>query len=149
MKHRHQDKIIKLCSFLLIILGFGSCNILPKDEYGTPSADYQVNGRVLSAIGNNPVKGIKATISTPENPYERRDTTYTDANGEFILIVKNGWPDDPKKLSVKFEDMDGELNGGTFDTKEFDVIFTNPIYNGKEGNWYQGKATKEIGDVEI
>ena len=149
MKHQYQNKIIKFCSFLLVVFGFGSCNLLPKMEYGTPSADYQVNGRVVSAIGKKPVKGIRAVMSeNPDDPY-RRDTTFTDLNGEFTLFIKNGWPDDPKKLSVIFEDIDEEQNGGTFETKEMDVTFTNPTYKGKKGNWYQGKATQEIGDVEI
>lgn len=155
MINKYQNSAIKFFSFLLALLGFTSCDrIGVRMEYGTPSADYEVKGRVVSKIANKPIQGIRAVLHTTDEQNEyisiyERDTIYTDSNGEFVLLIKNGWPQDPKECRVKFEDIDEEQNGGLFETKEINVTFIDPKYNDKKGNWYKGKATKDIGDVEL
>lgn len=54
----------KIITALLSIVGYlTGCQIIndPKDEYGVPSADYVIKGKVTDAITNQP---LKACISS-------------------------------------------------------------------------------------
>ena len=65
------------------------------------------------------------------------DTIYTDENGKYAF---NGsaW-----KYQLKFEDIDGEENGGLFQTKEIEGGFTQAdLVEKGDGRWYDGKFVK-------
>ena len=47
---------------------------------------------------------------------------YTSSQGRYVFKL---WEDFSNPVHLKFEDIDGEANGGEFDAKEIDVIFTD------------------------
>lgn len=131
MKHNVNKLINAFCAFLLGILGFSACDSLSPAEYGTPHADFKFTGTVTDESGK-PVKGIRVT-----NDFTR-DTLYTDAEGTFGAYL-NGIVVYPATVETKFEDVDGEENGGEFDTKTLSVT---PQQTKKgSGEWYEGEYT--------
>ncbi len=97
----------------LSLLGFSSCDEGGVElEYGTPTSDYQVKGKVTAEDGT-PVKSVKVTThywADKEHNYDI-NTTYTDASGEYTTEeaddpditrrIKNG------QLIVTYEDESG------------------------------------------
>ncbi|MDR3226893.1 MAG: radical SAM-associated putative lipoprotein [Prevotellaceae bacterium] len=68
------------------------------------------------------------------------DTVYTDSDGKYLFLFNSS---SINSVKLKAEDIDGEENGGEFETKEVDITFTNAdkVTNG-DGNWYYGKFLK-------
>ena len=93
--------------------------------YGTPYEEYRfdfaASGRVVDGEGN-PIKGIE--VST------MNETTLTSDDGRFYV---EGWRLDSEV--VKFEDIDGEANGGEFKTQDIYI------------DWRENYA--DLGDVEL
>ena len=150
-----KARIIKwydtLLGSLLGLLGFTSCNILVnpfiRDMYGQPTASYKLVGSVTDEAGE-PVKGIQVTFH-PElgnNGEEVNswivDTLYSDASGKFSRdVLKYDWPDLDNAV-VKFRDIDGPDNGGSFKPKDVPVSALKVDQTRKgEGNWNQGDFT--------
>ena len=133
---RFFDKIIVLllgCSGVLT-----GCEFY-RDEYGMPSADFELKGTVTSSVTSEPLKNIRVIRSVG---YEKQsgDTIYTDGNGKYAYTF-SGFPG--LKFPLKFEDIDGEANGGQFLTKEIEVTFTQADLEKKgDGHWYSGKFVK-------
>jgi len=125
------DKIIFL---LLGFLGmFYSCKSA-GEMYGVPSADYEIKGTVTDKENAQPIKNIRVI-------HQRyRDTIYTNAEGKYAFIYMGGLLD---RLNLKVEDIDGEENGGEFETKEIDVVITetDKVKKGK-GEWDSGTYVK-------
>ena len=155
MKTKVVSFYAKVLSFLLMLLGFQSCN-MGGEEYGTPSATFKVKGKVQDSDTKEPVKNVRAVLvqmrqyETPdektENSYET-DTVYTNAAGEFSTSVTS-FPNNKVEFKMKFVDVDGAENGA-YESKDVEVIFDNPKYEGKSGSWYSGVATKDIGTIDI
>ena len=135
----------RLLSCSMISLGFTSCDNETTDdvyplEYGSPSVDYRVKGTVTDEAGN-PIENIRVIIrnawdNTP-NPY-MDDTVYTDKQGAFANEMNT--TGGIGKQKVYFDDIDGEANGGTFQSDSTDLADMEST-QGKEGsgNWYQGQ----------
>ena len=118
------DKIIVL---LLAILGvFNSCR--QPEEYGTPHADYELKGIVTDKETSKPLKNIQIVSYS--------DTLYTDAEGKYSFY--NMMPE----FHLKVEDIDGEENGGEFETQEMDIKLTKADQVEKGKGWYEGKYVK-------
>ena len=132
MKKRVIKSFDKIIIVLLAILGvFNSCR--QPDEYGTPYADYELKGTVTDAETSNPIKNIRVI-------HQRyRDTIYTNAEGKYAFVY-NG--DLIEYLNLKFEDIDGEENGGYFAPQEIAVKFTQADRVEKGKGWYEGKYVK-------
>jgi len=137
---------------LMAMLGFATaCDdiIDPKMEYGTPSADFIVKGKVTSKSTGEVVPYVKVVMradTTPINDVYHFgcDSVMTDANGNYETII-NDFPGEAVfKLHV--EDVDGSVNGSyqSFDTT---FTFTDPQYTGGDG-WYEGKTTQEL-NIEL
>ena len=140
-----------LLGALLGALGFSSCNILVdpflRCEYGQPNADYKLIGEVKDQAGK-PVKGIRVvfhpeTAGTDEeiNAWNS-DTLYSDASGKFSKDqLKYNWPDLTNSY-VKFEDGDGEENGGSFKSAvlPYSALKVEQTKKG-DGSWYSGSFT--------
>ena len=113
------DKIIVV---LLGIAGvLGSCD-KPKPEYGmaipeygTPYVMYELKGIVSDKETSNPIPNIQIIRNN-------WDTLYTDTDGKYT--VKQFAYGYGMRYSLKFEDIDGEENGGDFETQEVEVKFT-------------------------
>lgn len=150
-----KARIIKwydmLLGSLLGLLGFTSCNILVnpfiRDMYGQPTASYKLVGSVTDEAGE-PVKGIQVTfhpelVNTSEEVNAwNTDTLYSDASGKFSKdVLKYDWPDLDNAV-VKFRDIDGPDNGGSFKPKDVPVSALKVDQTRKgEGNWNQGDFT--------
>lgn len=102
--------------------------------YGMPSATYKVLGTVSDESGS-PVEGIRVAIESKYSSYSQYDTLYTDSSGKYLFNrgERGLWPD---KVVVVFEDIDGEENGGEFESAEA----TPELKKVKEGDgsWYMG-----------
>jgi putative lipoprotein (rSAM/lipoprotein system) len=130
-------KILKsynvLIAGLLAILGFViACD--SRDEYGTPSAKFIVNGKVKSSETDQPIENIRVTM--------QGDTAYTDANGAYQVVNKWGFPTE-QTYNIEFQDIDGEINGEFYNLDTI-VEFKNPIFTGGDGEWYRGETSKEF-----
>ena len=148
MKIKIYSLYSKLISACLILLGFNSCDSDPVDEYGSPSAKYKVNGKVVTSEGNKEsIKNIRVVMieDVKESEYIIGDTVYTDTDGKFE-INRNDTP--YNKFVIRFKDIDGEDNGGLFEDKEEIIEFNSSDYkNG--GRWYVGEAEKDMGTIEL
>ena len=130
---------------VLSFLGFSSCNgeDNPFREvrvmYGTPTATYQVDLTVKDSEGN-PLKGIQVTQVESYSG----DTLYTNADGKVSAELK-AFPDN---LSLVLEDVDGQQNGGTFqtDTVPFEAFKLNQL---KEGDGWDAGTFSATAEREL
>ena len=127
-----------LLSGALALLGFAGCsdsNDPIMDLYGTPSVDYRVLGTVTDTQGK-PLEGIQVVVKNPDvwsfcdengKPVESKrdsitgkmipDTVYTDKDGKFASYKVKAVSS--KSLAVEVQDIDGEANGGEFQSERF------------------------------
>jgi putative lipoprotein (rSAM/lipoprotein system) len=134
MSSKYLHFVNALISGCLTLLGF-SCNIVdPPVEYGTPNAEFIVNGMVTSAETEAAIENIRVIMKS--------DTVYTDNDGNYEVTDKGAFPSD-QTYSIQFQDLDNELNG-SFDDIDTIVEFKNPEFSHGDGHWYEGKATKEF-----
>jgi putative lipoprotein (rSAM/lipoprotein system) len=93
-------KLLMLCG---ISLTFTAC-------YGTPHSDFAIKGRVMD--DGNPIAGIRVTAKTSAEDMIR--TATTNAHGIYqisrISYFEGGF-------TLTVEDIDGEANGGDFQTQ--------------------------------
>jgi len=122
--------------FLLIgLLGFSTACMKVKDSpvaYGTPSADFIVNG-VVKDQANQPISNIKVVMN--------RDSINTDASGKFTL--KNKMFPTNQTFNVKLRDIDGTANG-SFQDKDTTIVFNDNAFKNGDGSWYSGKVEKSV-----
>jgi putative lipoprotein (rSAM/lipoprotein system) len=90
----------KLIYLLLGLLGFTACEESEMCEYGTPTVDFTVKGRVTDKTGN-PIKGIAVE--------SEHKWTSTGRDGRFYISGIRECTD-----AIYFRDGDGEANGGEF-----------------------------------
>ncbi|MBR1926712.1 MAG: radical SAM-associated putative lipoprotein [Bacteroidales bacterium] len=134
-------------------LGFSGCDIIPigRAEYGSPSADFKVDISVTDESGN-PLKDIKVTpvlLYTsvnknymgqdlpPKTIREELPALSTDEAGKALNMYS--LTSVSKDVRLIFEDVDGELNGGSFAKDSVDLA----VVKSKNGdnNWYSGEWT--------
>ena len=104
-----------LCVSAIGLLGFSSCEE-HSDEYGTPITSFQYWGYVADEAGN-PIKGINVimsgTINGMPNVQLKTESFMFDEDtsvfetGRFSLA-------DTHITTIDFVDVDGEENGGNF-----------------------------------
>lgn len=128
-----------LLSGALALLGFAGCiddNEVPDVPllYGTPSVGYRVIGTVTDGEGK-PLKDIQVIMDNPRviayldeegkyicpkvdtvNMKFLPDTVYTDEKGQFSGL--NTIAASLSKLTMEFLDIDGEANGGDFNSQQ-------------------------------
>ena len=122
---------------LLAILGFvSSCD--SKDEYGTPSAKFIVNGKVTSSETEQAIENIRVVM--------QGDTTYTNSDGVYQVVDKWGFPT-YQTYNIQFLDVDGEINN-EFSDLDTIVEFKDPEFSGGDGDWYSGETSKDF-DVKL
>ena len=137
MKQRLTRNWIKKYNNLLYVLigllGFSvACTKGSPAEYGTPSADFIVNG-VVENLASQPIPNIKVVA--------RWDSTYTAIDGKFSL--KNKVSPTDQSFLVKVSDIDGAANGN-YQNKDTTIVFTNNTYTNGDGHWYRGKVEKSV-----
>jgi len=121
----------KVIVFLLGMIGFSVGCI--RMEYGTPNADFILNGNIKSTTTEQPIENIKVTMG-----YK---SVNSDENGNFTIKV-NGFPQE-QTFSVQIEDIDGSENE-SFQNKDTTVTFPDGNFSGGEDNWYKGETKKDI-----
>ena len=144
----------RLLSGVMALLGFAGCN--NGDEpclYGSPSVDYRVLGTVTDNEGK-PLEGIQVVVDNPgastyydkngiivKDKYESGkltpDTVYTDKNGKFSSYKVEAFSD--SKLVVEVQDIDGEANGGEFQSERFTKDKLDKKQLKKGNGWYEGE----------
>ena len=137
MKQRLTRNWIKKYNSLLYvligILGFSvACTKGSPVEYGTPSADFIING-VIENQASQPIPNIKVVA--------RWDSTYTAIDGKFSL--KNRVMPSDQNFLVKLSDIDGAANGN-YQNKDTTISFTNNTFTNGDGHWYSGKVEKSV-----
>lgn len=147
MNMKKKIAVRKLLSGVLVLLGFTACDSDDPGnglcDYGTPSADYQVKGKVLDPTGK-PIKGVQVVVKDLNAYFVKGekdyvvdyDTVYTDVKGEFESDKAHTFSIGSQE--VLFHDVDGEENGGEFEsaTLKTDQMDISQIKEG--GSWYSG-----------
>lgn len=142
-----------LAAGIMGLLGFASCGKSLADDsndsamYGPPpNADYKVLGTVSDEDGK-PIKGIRVSVRLKYSPWSKdvEETLYSDDKGAYQLLTRSldGLP----PVSISFEDVDGEENGGEFVSTEV----TPEAKRTKDGDGtgsYQG-AFEFLADVQL
>ena len=132
--------------FLLALLGFGAgaCDNGwgdPVAEYGCPHMNFSFKARVIDEAGK-PIEGIE--VQTRNGDFYMDN--FSDAEGSIDLTVSM-WPD--TNIDVIFTDVDGELNGGEFETLELNIADKVEQVSEGSGSWYEGDYKAELGDVTM
>ena len=136
---------IKLFQGLLALLGIAvatSCDGILGGmacAYGTPTMDYTVQGKVVN-LKAEPLKGIKIKPRWDNWP---PDSTFTDAQGAFVVARNGGWLE-WKSDGFYYAPMIVEDTSGIYRT---DTVYIK-MEQIKEGdNWYKGEF--EAKDAKI
>lgn len=106
-------------------------------EYGMPHATYKVIGQVSSEDGT-PIPGIEVLMTLYNQDDFMKGTT--DNQGK-VEIVLDAWPNETQ-ASVEFKDVDGEANGGLFQSEKAIVTFQKEAEG--QGHWYEGTFSAEV-----
>lgn len=104
-------------------------------EYGCPSADFDISGRVTDKNGT-PVEGIEVKHDQSNNIVDT-----TNADGFYHLPKYNDFPN--QDISMAFRDVDSNEHGAYRDTTVVVPVEHNE-YRGGDGHWYEGTLTKEV-----
>lgn len=130
----------KFFNYILVLLGFAtttSCEVIsPACEYGTPTMDFEVSGKVVNQ-DSTPIAGIKVSCRIFAAPGIA--TALTSEDGSFFISGTGMSP------LLEFEDIDGPENGGEFAAKT-EEIKVDRVKKG-DGHWYLGKY--EAKDVVV
>ena len=110
-----------------------SCELVAM-EYGCPSANFNVKGKVTDPQGN-PIPGIQVTGNW--------DNDITSASGDYILSARVDplYPEDT--IQIVFADVDSSANG-SYQNDTVPVTFQYSELTGGDGHWYEGSATKTL-----
>lgn len=128
---------------LLGLLGFTSCEHFGAVEYGCPNVSFSLKARVVDEAGV-PIQGIE--VRTEDGGYFEYKTGfsdyqgYIDARGTFRPGTEHG--------KVQFIDIDGEANGGEFETLTVDIENATQTEEGG-GGWYEGAYAADLGTVTM
>ncbi len=134
MKVRFNRWYNAVLTALLAMLGYESCSSDSVVEYGTPNADFQIKGQVTYE-GGIPIPGIRVRA-----PY-----SYIDgSDGQRVLTDENGRFELDEFHSMLYgrlyvEDIDGEDNGGEFQSDTINVWDLPKKEVEKGSGWYKGK----------
>jgi putative lipoprotein (rSAM/lipoprotein system) len=134
MKVRFNRWYNAVLTALLAMLGYESCSSDSVVEYGTPNADFQIKGQVTYE-GGIPIPGIR--VRAPYSYIDGSDgqSVLTDENGRFELDEFHSML--YGRLYV--EDIDGEDNGGEFQSDTINVWDLPKKEVEKGSGWYEGK----------
>lgn len=135
----------RLIYILLGLLGLTSCeqHFIGTGEYGTPHVSFSLKARVVDEAGT-PIQGIEVRTED-DRPFEY-NTGFSDYQG-YIDARGSFWPG-TERGKVKFIDIDGEANGGEFETLIVDIENATQTAEGS-GNWYEGAYTADLGTVTM
>lgn len=134
----------RLLYLLLGLLGLSSCeHFIGAVDYGVPHTSFSLKARVVDEAGA-PIQGIE--VRTEDGGQFEYNTGfsdyqgYIDARGSFWSGTQHG--------KVQFIDIDGEANGGEFETLTVELKNVTQTEEGS-GDWYEGAYTADLGTVTM
>lgn len=135
-------KIRKLFHLMLTsVLGMLGCSEITADEYGCPTADFEMKGKVTNEKGEA-LPDVEVSTSMMEKDsivhYRRLSTTGETGTYQFKEdLIGLGWKDGGYSFSFIGDTTLYE----TYDT----VIPADQIHlKGGDGKWYEGKASLTV-----
>ncbi|MGI6047801.1 MAG: radical SAM-associated putative lipoprotein [Petrimonas sp.] len=136
-----------LTAFFTLLGTVIGCNFFdPVDEYGVPSADFIVKGKVTDKSSQKPINNIAVIRKARTSPYAN-DTVKTDFNGEFEMRFTefpglDHW--------IFAEDLDGTENGGLYapDSLKVNSSQMKKIKKGS-GSWFEGTFEKTDANFQL
>lgn len=134
----------RILNYLLGLLGVGAASCIPVAMYGTPHVEFSLSARVIDEAGN-PIQGIEVRTKSGQ-PFDH-NTGIADYLGNIEAVSGSMWPDE--QYEVVFLDVDGEYNGGEFESLELDISGKVKQTKKGDGDWYQGSYKAELGDVTL
>lgn len=134
----------RLLYILLGLLGLSSCeHFFGAAEYGCPNVSFSLKARVVDEAGN-PIQGIE--VRAEDGDRFEYNTGFSDYQG-YIDARGSFWPG-TERGKVQFIDIDGEANGGEFETLTIQIENVTQTEDGS-GNWYDGAYTADMGTVTM
>ena len=136
-------KINYLIGIIFSLIGISACDF--RAEYGVPSADYQISGRVENAQKRG-VQGIKVYMKSAMNydydTFEGNPTTAdtTTTDGAFAINCRE-FPE--REIWLVAEDIDSTENGSY---KRDSVLITPEFKDVPNNNWH---STTVVNDIVI
>ena len=135
----------RLLYILLGLLGLTSCeSCFGAAESGAPHVNFSLKARVVDEAGN-PIQGIE--VRTEEGGRFEYNTGFSDYEGYIDASGGYFWPG-VQNQKMQFIDVDGEANGGEFETLTVKIENLTQTEEG-DGNWYDGAYTADMGTVTM
>lgn len=78
-----------------------------------------IKGRVTDA-DENPIEHMEVTIEISKRTAQK--TVYTSSDGTFMIDITNREARHMESLTITLKDIDGEENGGLFETKTEEIF---------------------------
>ena len=125
------------------MLGFASCDHFGMVEYGCPTVNFSLKARVVDEAGN-PIQGIE--VRTEEGGRFEYNTGFSDYEGNIDAYGGYFWPG-VQNQKVQFIDIDGEANGGEFETLTLQM--ENVTQTEEGSGWYKGAYSADMGTVTM
>ena len=115
----------------------------PAPEYGCPYAEFIFNAEVKDGETDTPIEGIRVSV------VQRYDENYTDtlsmgltaADGK-VKLQFGGYPTNEHEIVA--DDIDGEANGGDYNSVSTTITTDSDDYTGASGAWNEGTATHNV-----
>ena len=126
--------------FALLGFGFASCEEIGKAEYGVPHVSFKLKAHVVDEAGE-PIQGIEVRTEDDE-PFEY-NTGISDYLGN-IDAYGGFWPG-AERGQVQFIDIDGEANGGEYETQLVKLTNVEQLEEGE--SWYHGAYSVDVSTV--
>jgi putative lipoprotein (rSAM/lipoprotein system) len=149
IRRKLLHSINSLILLLISLLGFTtSCEV--EAEYGTPHADFIINGKVESATDNKSIPDIiveMRRVPLKGSTFQSYlvGTSFSYENRNYYISATEA-PEE-QAFQITFTDTDGTLNG-EYETLDTIVIFKDPKFTHGDGSWYKGYTEKEL-DVQL
>lgn len=146
LKRRFLQSINSVIALLISLLGFTTSCIV-KTEYGSPHADFIINGRITSETDSQAIPEIIVEMRSVEENEEDSsqsrliETSFSNGMGDYYLMDRTDPYDQTYRL--RFIDTDGPLNG-EYETLDTTVVFKDPKFVKGDGSWYSGMAEKKL-----
>lgn len=144
-----KDLFLRICRWLLPFFGVSaviSCdNVInspdmygcPPAEYGTPTMEFRVSGKITDSWSGEPIKGISVTCDEDYSDPE----VITSETGDFVY-ESMAFPQD--KIKLKFTDID-HLEDGSYFPAELEIELKKAAEGA--GTWDKGFYIAE--DVKV
>ncbi len=111
-------------------------------DYGMPYAKFSIKGHIRTGDAQEPIKNIQVTLRDTASDIVH-DTTHSDSTGAFAFDTVQGSPWNNTWI-LNAVDIDGNDNGGLYDSTDTLVTIPTDSLKGGDGEWYRGAAGTDI-----